>query len=106
MSKQGFGPATRTPGRDDLDFITRTGRFAPARDITFPVRTSAHSFSSRGGVTSSFQHDTVSSPEASPDGMREGVAHAPLAGVVAGAVDARPVAEQAAPRMHRKPVFR
>jgi hypothetical protein len=60
----------------------------------------------RGGVTSPFRHNTVSSPEASPDGIREGVAHAPLTGVVVGAVDARPVAEQAVSRMYRKPVFR
>ncbi len=43
VSKQGFDPKTEALGWDDLDFITQTGRFAPANDITFPVRTSGYS---------------------------------------------------------------
>ncbi len=43
VSKQGFDPKTQSLGWDDLDFITQTGRFAPAQDITFPVQTSGYS---------------------------------------------------------------
>ncbi len=43
VSKQGFDPKTEALGWDDLDFITQTGSFAPANDITFPVQTSGYS---------------------------------------------------------------
>jgi chitin-binding protein len=42
VSKQGFNPTIQTLGWGNLDFITQTGRFAPAQDITFPVRTSGY----------------------------------------------------------------
>ncbi|WP_037305226.1 lytic polysaccharide monooxygenase auxiliary activity family 9 protein [Amycolatopsis orientalis] len=40
VSKNGFDPTTQTLGWGNLDFITQTGRYAPAKDITFDVRTS------------------------------------------------------------------
>ncbi|WP_153450395.1 lytic polysaccharide monooxygenase auxiliary activity family 9 protein [Streptomyces smaragdinus] len=43
VSKQGFNPKTQALGWGDLDFITQTGRYAPANDITFPVSTSGYS---------------------------------------------------------------
>ncbi|XVS61476.1 lytic polysaccharide monooxygenase auxiliary activity family 9 protein [Actinosynnema sp. CA-299493] len=39
VSKQGFDPKTQTLGWSNLDFITQTGRYAPAKDITFNVQT-------------------------------------------------------------------
>lgn len=42
VSKQGFNPKTQSLGWGNLDFITQTGRFAPAQDITFPVQTSGY----------------------------------------------------------------
>ena len=42
VSKQGFDPKTQTLGWSNLDFITQTGRFAPAQNITFPVQTSGY----------------------------------------------------------------
>ncbi|MER5262148.1 lytic polysaccharide monooxygenase [Actinosynnema sp. NPDC002837] len=39
ISKQGFNPATQTLGWDNLDFITQTGRYAPAKDIRFNIST-------------------------------------------------------------------
>lgn len=42
VSKQGFDPRTQSLGWGDLDFLTQTGSFAPAKDITFPVRTSGY----------------------------------------------------------------
>ncbi|GIF38824.1 lytic polysaccharide monooxygenase auxiliary activity family 9 protein [Actinoplanes xinjiangensis] len=43
VSKQGFNPATQTLGWGNLDFITQTGRFAPAQNISFNVNTSGYS---------------------------------------------------------------
>lgn len=43
VSKQGFDPKTQALGWDDLDFITETGSYPPASDITFPVQTSGYS---------------------------------------------------------------
>lgn len=43
VSKQGFDPKTQSLGWDDLDFITETGSYPPANDITFPVQTSGYS---------------------------------------------------------------
>jgi lytic cellulose monooxygenase (C4-dehydrogenating) len=40
VSKNGFDPATQRLGWGNLDLITQTGRYAPAKDITFPVQTS------------------------------------------------------------------
>jgi lytic cellulose monooxygenase (C4-dehydrogenating) len=40
VSKNGFDPATQRLGWGNLDFITQTGRYAPAKDIRFDVRTS------------------------------------------------------------------
>lgn len=40
VSKNGFDPTTQRLGWGDLDFITQTGRYAPASDITFNVQTS------------------------------------------------------------------
>ncbi|ANZ34777.1 cellulose-binding protein [Lentzea guizhouensis] len=42
VSKQGFDPTTQTLGWGNLDFITQTGRFAPAKDIRFNVQTSGY----------------------------------------------------------------
>ncbi|AXB41639.1 lytic polysaccharide monooxygenase auxiliary activity family 9 protein [Amycolatopsis albispora] len=42
VSKNGFDPKTQRLGWGDLDFITQTGRFAPAKDITFNVQTSGY----------------------------------------------------------------
>ncbi|WP_367127467.1 lytic polysaccharide monooxygenase [Saccharothrix sp. HUAS TT1] len=39
ISKNGFNPATQTLGWGNLDFITQTGRFAPAKDIRFNIST-------------------------------------------------------------------
>ncbi|WP_410671420.1 lytic polysaccharide monooxygenase [Amycolatopsis sp. cmx-4-68] len=40
VSKNGFDPATQRLGWGNLDFITQTGKYAPAKDITFNVQTS------------------------------------------------------------------
>ena len=40
VSKNGFDPTTQSLGWNNLDFITQTGRFAPAKDIKFNVQTS------------------------------------------------------------------
>jgi lytic cellulose monooxygenase (C4-dehydrogenating) len=40
VSKQGFDPKTQRLGWGNLDLVTQTGRFAPAKDITFNVQTS------------------------------------------------------------------
>ncbi|MCR3751838.1 lytic polysaccharide monooxygenase auxiliary activity family 9 protein [Lentzea californiensis] len=40
ISKNGFDPTTQRLGWGNLDFITQTGRFAPAKDIRFDVQTS------------------------------------------------------------------
>ncbi|MGA6167000.1 lytic polysaccharide monooxygenase auxiliary activity family 9 protein [Amycolatopsis magusensis] len=42
VSKQGFNPATQRLGWGNLDFITQTGKFAPAKDIKFNVQTSGY----------------------------------------------------------------
>ncbi|MEU0535826.1 lytic polysaccharide monooxygenase auxiliary activity family 9 protein [Amycolatopsis tolypomycina] len=42
VSKNGFNPATQRLGWGNLDFITQTGRYAPAKDITFNVQTSGY----------------------------------------------------------------
>ncbi|WP_425426453.1 lytic polysaccharide monooxygenase [Amycolatopsis australiensis] len=35
VSKNGFDPTTQRLGWGNLDFITQTGKYAPATDITF-----------------------------------------------------------------------
>jgi lytic cellulose monooxygenase (C4-dehydrogenating) len=40
ISKNGFDPTTQRLGWGNLDFITQTGKYAPAKDITFTVQTS------------------------------------------------------------------
>jgi len=40
VSKNGYDPTTQRLGWGNLDFITQTGRYAPAKDITFNVQTS------------------------------------------------------------------
>jgi predicted carbohydrate-binding protein with CBM5 and CBM33 domain len=42
VSKNGYDPTTKSLGWGDLDFITQTGRFARATDITFNVSTSGY----------------------------------------------------------------
>lgn len=42
VSKQGFNPATQSLGWSNLDFITQTGRYAPANNISFNVSTSGY----------------------------------------------------------------
>ena len=42
VSKQGFNPATQRLGWGNLDFITQTGRYAPAQNISFNISTSAY----------------------------------------------------------------
>lgn len=42
VSKQGFNPTTQRLGWGNLDFITQTGRYAPAQNITFNVSTSGY----------------------------------------------------------------
>ncbi|MGC7098733.1 lytic polysaccharide monooxygenase auxiliary activity family 9 protein [Amycolatopsis lurida] len=42
VSKQGFNPATQTLGWGNLDFITQTGKYPPAKDIKFNVQTSGY----------------------------------------------------------------
>ena len=42
VSKQGFNPATQSLGWGNLDFITQTGRYAPAQNISFNVSTSGY----------------------------------------------------------------
>jgi lytic cellulose monooxygenase (C4-dehydrogenating) len=42
VSKNGFNPATQTLGWGNLDFITQTGRYAPAQNISFNINTSGY----------------------------------------------------------------
>jgi predicted carbohydrate-binding protein with CBM5 and CBM33 domain len=42
VSKNGYDPTTQSLGWGNLDFITETGRYAPATDITFNVSTSGY----------------------------------------------------------------
>jgi predicted carbohydrate-binding protein with CBM5 and CBM33 domain len=42
VSKQGFNPATQSLGWGNLDFITQTGKYAPAQNISFTVNTSGY----------------------------------------------------------------
>ncbi|GIJ24770.1 lytic polysaccharide monooxygenase auxiliary activity family 9 protein [Micromonospora lutea] len=42
VSKQGFDPTTQRLGWGNLDFITQTGRYAPAQNISFNVSTSGY----------------------------------------------------------------
>ncbi|GIE99277.1 chitin-binding protein [Paractinoplanes rishiriensis] len=42
VSKNGYDPKTQRLGWGNLDFITQTGRYAPATDITFNVSTSGY----------------------------------------------------------------
>jgi chitin-binding protein len=42
VSKNGFNPATQRLGWGNLDFITQTGRYPPAKDINFNVQTSGY----------------------------------------------------------------
>ncbi|WP_243705036.1 lytic polysaccharide monooxygenase [Micromonospora sp. KC723] len=42
VSKNGFNPTTQRLGWGNLDFITQTGRYPPAKDITFNVSTSGY----------------------------------------------------------------
>lgn len=42
VSKNGYDPTTQSLGWNNLDFITQTGRFAPAKDIKFNVQTSGY----------------------------------------------------------------
>ena len=40
VSKNGYDPTTQRLGWGNLDFITQTGKYAPAKDITFTIQTS------------------------------------------------------------------
>ncbi|GIE85780.1 lytic polysaccharide monooxygenase auxiliary activity family 9 protein [Actinoplanes regularis] len=42
VSKQGFNPATQRLGWGNLDFITQTGKYAPAQNISFNISTSGY----------------------------------------------------------------
>ncbi|MEU8612736.1 lytic polysaccharide monooxygenase [Actinoplanes sp. NPDC048791] len=42
VSKNGFNPATQSLGWGNLDFLTQTGRYAPAQNITFNISTSGY----------------------------------------------------------------
>jgi lytic cellulose monooxygenase (C4-dehydrogenating) len=42
VSKNGFNPTTQRLGWGNLDFITQTGRYPPAQNITFNVQTSGY----------------------------------------------------------------
>lgn len=42
VSKNGFDPTTQRLGWGNLDYIMQTGRYAPAKDIKFDVRTSGY----------------------------------------------------------------
>ena len=42
VSKNGFDPTTQRLGWGNLDFIMQTGRYAPAQNISFNVRTSGY----------------------------------------------------------------
>jgi lytic cellulose monooxygenase (C4-dehydrogenating) len=42
ISKNGYDPTSKSLGWGDLDYITQTGRYAPATDITFNVSTSGY----------------------------------------------------------------
>ncbi|GIJ27363.1 chitin-binding protein [Micromonospora qiuiae] len=42
VSKQGFNPTTQQLGWGNLDFITQTGRYAPAQNISFNISTSGY----------------------------------------------------------------
>ncbi|WBB78664.1 lytic polysaccharide monooxygenase [Micromonospora sp. WMMD882] len=42
VSKQGFNPASQSLGWGNLDFITQTGRYAPAQNISFNISTNGY----------------------------------------------------------------
>ena len=42
VSKNGFNPQSQRLGWGNLDLVTTTGRYAPARDISFNVNTSGY----------------------------------------------------------------
>jgi predicted carbohydrate-binding protein with CBM5 and CBM33 domain len=42
VSKNGYNPTTQSLGWGNLDFITQTGRYAPAQNISFNVSTSGY----------------------------------------------------------------
>ncbi|MEW2625629.1 lytic polysaccharide monooxygenase [Streptomyces sp. NPDC048106] len=42
VSKQGYNPETQTLGWGNLDYITQTGKYAPATDYTFDLQTSGY----------------------------------------------------------------
>ncbi|MEV0426887.1 lytic polysaccharide monooxygenase [Micromonospora sp. NPDC050495] len=42
VSKQGFNPTTQRLGWGNLDYITQTGRYAPAQNISFTISTSGY----------------------------------------------------------------
>jgi predicted carbohydrate-binding protein with CBM5 and CBM33 domain len=42
ISKNGFDPTTQRLGWGNLDLVTQTGRYPPAKDITFNVQTSGY----------------------------------------------------------------
>lgn len=42
VSKQGYDPTTQRLGWGNLDFITQTGRYAPAQNISFNISTSGY----------------------------------------------------------------
>ena len=42
VSKQGYNPTTQRLGWGNLDFLTQTGRYAPAQNISFNVSTSGY----------------------------------------------------------------
>ncbi|MEV4315638.1 lytic polysaccharide monooxygenase [Actinocrispum sp. NPDC049592] len=42
VSKNGYNPATQSLGWGNLDFIMQTGKYPPAKDITFNVQTSGY----------------------------------------------------------------
>jgi lytic cellulose monooxygenase (C4-dehydrogenating) len=42
ISKQGYNPATQALGWSNLDFITQTGKYAPANNISFNISTSGY----------------------------------------------------------------
>ena len=42
ISKNGFDPTTQRLGWGNLDFITQTGRYAPAQNISFNISTSGY----------------------------------------------------------------
>lgn len=42
ISKNGYDPTTQSLGWGNLDFITQTGKYAPAQNITFNISTSGY----------------------------------------------------------------